>query len=239
MKGIRLIVIVLMCMHYTFSLGKNIKDLLSESLVSVSVERHWVGIDDYRVSFLLPQGFSKTKSLYIVSDAFAGDRYVYMDAFCVLEKKNINESYEYMDTFCVLEKKDINESYFAVAKYDYGEHYVDSLFNERVKGENDIMPLLGPIHNWYHCGYINGDPYIMTLSINRFVPFSTPCYDKEDFHICCYDKTDFMRAFFVFDVYTKSGILFHFCYDMLCSRYNFQYEKIMDTFKSIRIEKME
>ena len=196
-------VIIIVCIHFTSSFAENLKDLLSETLEPISVEKHKIQVGNYNVSFLLPQGFSKQSSTFIVSDEYSGDKY--------------------KDASCVFKRKGEGETYFAVAKFDYGESYLDSLLNEAI---DNVMPLFVDrcYTYWYNCGYVDGYPYVMT---SETVPFLSQ------------QRYGFMNASFSFDIYTKSGILIRFCYDAICSRFNFQYEKVMDVFKSIKIEEIK
>ena len=208
MIKLRFGIIVAMCMFYTSAWSKNINDLFSETLGPNPTERHLVKIGNYEVSFVLSQGFTKRKSRFILSEIWQSDRY--------------------MDASCIMERKDNGESYFTATLYDYGSHYdMDSLMHETV---GNLMPLFGDKYQsyWYNCGYLNGYPYVMVSDIASFYVLFP--YREEK---------DMIKASFSFEVFLGNGTCFMFGYDTVCSRYNFQYEKVLDMFKSIEITKNE
>lgn len=136
---------------------------------------------------------------------------------------NTYQSDMYIDASNIFRKKD-DESYFAVSLFDYGKSCnMDSLMNETI---SNLMPLFGDKCQsfWYNCGYLNGDPYVMVSDV------ASASYTEGN---------NMIKTSCSFKIFLKQGVCFLFLYDSICSRYNFQYEKILDIFKSIKIEKVK
>lgn len=135
------------------------------------------------------------------------------------------------DRYCfsdyVLEQKSGQEAYFSIEEQNIGHMDTDSLMDVHL---GTIMPLYGDDYQtyWYNCGFINGNPFVMKSDIALL---TRPWFKRTEIE-------DQIKASFTFDIYLKTGFCISFRYDSIRSCFNFQYEKVMDIFRSIEIREI-
>lgn len=135
----------------------------------------------------------------------------------------------YASSICTLEDKNNPETFFRIDAGDFGDIDMDSLMRVDI---GNVMPLFGDSYQtcWYNCGYFKGNPYFM---ISDIVLMSQMVDYKRS------TVKNLIKVSFMFDIYMKTGFRISFLYNTICPRYNFNYERIMDIFKSIEIKEIK